>query len=161
MVKPGQQKLADQVFLLLTGPSFIVRQAVMTRIIPAQVHFDEHGDEPPKLVVAESGSDLSNLISDRGIEIKQEPGDFMDDCSALDPDNHEIAGLLGNYAPASHCPAWAWSSSPGESNLCPSWRSHTWRLQQRRKRGLYSFRWLLIERCIKFRKQRQSETNGN
>ena len=61
----------------------------MARIIPAQVHFDEHGDEPPKLVVAESGSDLSDLITSRGIDIQQEPGDFMDDCSGVDLGNHE------------------------------------------------------------------------
>ena len=60
----------------------------MARIIPAQVHFDEQGDEPPKLVVGESGADLSDLITDRGIDIQEEPGDFMDDCTELGPDNH-------------------------------------------------------------------------
>ena len=61
----------------------------MTRIIPAEVHFDKDGGEPPKLVISEGGSDLSELITDRGIEIKQESGDFMDNGSALDPHNHE------------------------------------------------------------------------
>ena len=41
------------------------------------------------MVVAESGSDLSDLITDRGIDIQEEAGDFMDDCPGLDPGNHE------------------------------------------------------------------------
>ena len=44
----------------------------MTRIIPAKVHFDKDGDDPPKLILEEGASDLSELITDRGIEIEQE-----------------------------------------------------------------------------------------
>ncbi len=58
----------------------------MTRIIPATVLFDEHGDGPPKLVIPQGGSDLGELITERGIEI-QESGDFMDDSPRLDPNN--------------------------------------------------------------------------
>jgi len=43
----------------------------MAHIIPAQVVFDRDGDEPPKLVLDESGSDLGKLIAERGIEIEQ------------------------------------------------------------------------------------------
>ena len=60
----------------------------MTRIIPATVIVDIDGDEPPKLVLDEGGSDLGELIAERGIEIEQVSGDFMDDCPALGPDNH-------------------------------------------------------------------------
>ena len=59
----------------------------MTRIIPATVIVDKDSDEPPKLVLDEGGSDLGELISERGIEIEQVSGDFMDDCPALGPDN--------------------------------------------------------------------------
>ena len=59
----------------------------MTRIIPATVLFDEHGDGPPKLVVNQGGSDLGELITERGFEI-QESGDFINEGPGLDPDNH-------------------------------------------------------------------------
>ena len=69
----------------------------MTRIIPATVLFDEHGDGPPKLVVNQGGSDLGELITERGIEI-QESGDFMDDSPGLDSDNRgsDPAEALGD-----------------------------------------------------------------
>ena len=38
-------------------------------------------------MIAQGGSYLSELITERGIEI-QESGDFMDDLPGLDPDNH-------------------------------------------------------------------------
>ena len=43
----------------------------MAHIIPAQVFFDKDSDEPPKLVLDEGGSDLVELIAERGIEIEQ------------------------------------------------------------------------------------------
>ena len=43
----------------------------MAHIIPAQVFFDKDSDEPPKLVLDEGGSDLGELIAERGIEIEQ------------------------------------------------------------------------------------------
>ncbi len=60
----------------------------MAHIIPAQVFFDKDSDDPPKLVLDEGGSDLGELIAERGIEIEQVSGDFMDECPALGPDNH-------------------------------------------------------------------------
>ena len=60
----------------------------MAHIIPAQVVFDREGDEPPKLILEEGGSDLGELIAERGIEIEQESGDFMDEFPALGQDNH-------------------------------------------------------------------------
>jgi len=60
----------------------------MAHIIPAQVFFDKDSDEPPKLILDEGGSDLGELIAERGIEIEEESGDFMDDCPGIDPDNH-------------------------------------------------------------------------
>ena len=44
----------------------------MAHIIPAQVFFDKDSDEPPKLVLDEGGSDLGELIAERGIEIEEE-----------------------------------------------------------------------------------------
>ncbi len=60
----------------------------MAHIIPAQVFFDKDSDEPPKLVLDEGGSDLGELIAERGIETEQVSGDFMDDCPGIEPDNH-------------------------------------------------------------------------
>ncbi len=59
----------------------------MAHIIPAQVIFDKNSDDPPKLVLDEGGSDLGELIAERGLEIEQVSGDFMDDCPELEPDN--------------------------------------------------------------------------
>ena len=50
----------------------------MARVIPAFVHFED-GDAPPKLKVTEGGSDLSKLISERGLEIEE---------GALEPNPH-------------------------------------------------------------------------
>ena len=44
----------------------------MAHIIPATVIVDRDGDKPPKLVMAEGGSDLGELIAERGIEIEQD-----------------------------------------------------------------------------------------
>ena len=44
----------------------------MAHIIPAQVFFDKDSDEPPKLVLDEAGSELGELIAERGIEIEEE-----------------------------------------------------------------------------------------
>lgn len=60
----------------------------MVHIIPAQVIIDPDGDEPPRLVVSEGSEDLGDLISERGIEIEQEPVYLIGEGPGLDPDNH-------------------------------------------------------------------------
>ena len=59
----------------------------MAHIIPATVIVDRDGDEPPKLVLGEGGNDLGELIAERGIEIEEESGDFMDDCPGFEPES--------------------------------------------------------------------------
>ena len=76
----------------------------MAHIIPATVIVDKNSDGPPKLVVNQGGSDLGELITERGIEI-QESGDFMDHSPGLDSDNHgsdpaeSLVDEPGDYTP--------------------------------------------------------------
>ena len=68
-------------------PSPLLQQLVQPRldplqhrsahIIPAIVIVDRDGDEPPKLVLDEGGSDLGELIAKRGIEIEEESGEMI------------------------------------------------------------------------------------